>query len=75
MTTTVVKASSKGQITLPAPFRKGKGTFFVLTYNEDHASIKELEIPDADKENNLMRAQSASLDFWDNDEDSFWDTY
>jgi bifunctional DNA-binding transcriptional regulator/antitoxin component of YhaV-PrlF toxin-antitoxin module len=53
MTTIIAKATSKGQITLPASWRKNfKTNQFVLSFDQDSINIKPIDIDQLAKDTN-----------------------
>lgn len=82
MNTRIAKASSKGQITLPAPFRQQQKTdTFLITYYPEKAIITPLKIPtiqenSAEEKGFWSNISGTSLaKDWNSEADNIWDTY
>jgi len=78
-TTSIVKISSKGQITLPAPMRKNIETNTLIIFQEGNVfKMKPIKLDSLCKDNSSeseywLEVAQDSVKFWDNEEDSLWD--
>ena len=81
MNATIVKLSSKGQITLPAKIRKEfKSSDLLVFTDKEGIRIKPLDLAQfTQNKNNIsedqawLEASESSMDFWDNEADAAWD--